>query len=334
MKAPGAAVQGGLAALGLIAAYTTWQRAPERKPGEVVIIDATASDVQKIRYEDKSGKELKWVELERHKEADGPHVWLRVAAKPESHQPERELRGNESAQKLWDKFAPLKGSRALGVMPPEKLKEVNLDAPKKRIEVIVRGSSHALEVGASPFGVSEPYVKDVGDNKVYVLGNSVVSDLDSAAVRLVDRQLHDWKPAEIASLTIKVGDKTKELKQVPAEGSNKQLLVDKSGKSDDRAKMWHDKLGRALVSEVLGKGEVPPHGEPAIALRVDYKLKGRGPAFIEVGRSGADPASTPAPGAPPVVKEIFARTESTAGWVKLSVAAEELLKDAEKIVVE
>ena len=101
MKAQGAAIQGGLAAVALIAAYTTWQREPERKSGEVAIIDASASDVQKIRYEDSSGPTVKWVELERRKEADGPRVWLRVAARPDQKAPERELRGNESANKLF-----------------------------------------------------------------------------------------------------------------------------------------------------------------------------------------------------------------------------------------
>ena len=59
-------------------------------------------------------------------------MWLHVAARPDQKTPERELRGNDSANKLFEKFGPLKGSRALGKLAPEKLKEVGLDAPKKK----------------------------------------------------------------------------------------------------------------------------------------------------------------------------------------------------------
>ena len=38
MNVRGAAAQGGLAALGLVVAYATWQRQPERAPGEVIVV--------------------------------------------------------------------------------------------------------------------------------------------------------------------------------------------------------------------------------------------------------------------------------------------------------
>ena len=50
MNVRGAAVQSGLAALGLVVAYGTWQREPERAPGEVVVVDAS-----KVIYIDYTG---------------------------------------------------------------------------------------------------------------------------------------------------------------------------------------------------------------------------------------------------------------------------------------
>ncbi len=337
MKAAGAILQGGLAAVGLIVAYTTWQREPERKSGEVVIVDASQNDVQKVRYEDASGTSPKWVELDRRKEAEGPRVWLKVNARPEQKVPERELRGNESANKLFDKFAPLKGTRALGVLTAEKLKEVGLEAPKKHIEITVRGSKRSFSIGASPFGVSDPYVKDDSDGKVYVLGGGVVSDLDGAAIRLVDRQLHDWKPTEFDALSITAGGNTRALVQTTPEVPAQAKLAGKTGKTDEMAKNWHDKVLKLLVSDVLGKGELPAHGEPQIALRIEYSARGKKRGFLEVGRVAGKPpepppataASTPPP-APPK-DEIFARSESSAGWVKIGGNAEDLLKEADKI---
>jgi len=47
-----AAIQGGLAALGLLAAHLTWQREPERAPGAATVIDASKNDVATIHYAD------------------------------------------------------------------------------------------------------------------------------------------------------------------------------------------------------------------------------------------------------------------------------------------
>ena len=336
MKAPGAMLQGGLAAVGLIAAYTTWQRAPERKAGESVIVDASASDVQKVRYEDNSGKSPKWVELERRKEEGGPRVWLHVSARTEQKTPERELRGNEAATKLFDKLAPLKATRALGVLAADKLKEVGLDAPKKHFELTVRGNKRSFSIGASPFGVSDPYVKDDADGKVYVLGGGVVSDLDGAAIRLVDRTLHDWKSAEFDALSVTAAGKTRELVQTNAETPAQAKLTSKAGKTDETAKNWHDKIMKIVVSDVLGKGEVPLHGEPQIALRVDYTSHGKKRGYIEIGRVAAKIPEPPAAGVsapppPPSPAELYARTETTAGGEKIGATNEDLLKEADKI---
>lgn len=334
MKAPGAALQGGLAALGLVAAYSTWQREPERKPGEVVIVDSSVGDVQKIRYEDNTSSPPKWVELERRKDSEGPRVWLKVSARPEQKTPERELKGNDTAAKLFEKFAPLKATRALGVLAAEKLKEVGLDAPKKRIEVNARGQKQVFFIGASPFGVSDPYIRNEADGKVYVLGGNVAGDLDAAAIRLVDRQLHEWKTTEYDELKITAGGKSRELTQTTPEQPTTAKLASKSGKTDEQAKNWHDRIWRALVSDVLGKGEVPASGEPQIALRIDYRWHGKERGFIEIGRVTAKPpeaqVSSPTPVTPPA--EIYARSESTAGWVKLNANTDDLVKEADKVV--
>ena len=60
------AVQGGIAALGLITMYATWQREPEHAPGSVTVIDASKSDVTLIHYED----EALAVDMTRGKFAD------------------------------------------------------------------------------------------------------------------------------------------------------------------------------------------------------------------------------------------------------------------------
>jgi hypothetical protein len=196
----------------------------------------------------------------------------------------------------------------------------------------VSGRKHLFLIGNSPFGVSNPYVKDESDGRVYVFTGSTLSELEGAQVRLVDRALHSFKPAEFDELTVAVGQKKRDFTQPTAEPNQpSKLLSKKSGKAEELAKNWHDKLWRQLVSDVLGKGENPAGGVPTVAVRIDYREKGKTVGFIEVGRvTQAAPANTSAPPA----SEIYARTEHTAGWVKMGQNTEDLLKEADKVVAE
>jgi hypothetical protein len=332
MNVRGAAVQTGLAALGLIAAYATWQRQPDRAPGEVVVLDVNKSDVKSIRFDDGAGK---WVELERRAEQglDEPRVWLKIAADPKTKAPERELPGNDGAGRLWDKFAPLHATRALGVMAADKMKELGLDVAKKKLDVTAKGEKHSFAIGSSPYSVSEPYVKDQRDGRVYVLGGGVISDLESASVRLVDRTLHAFKPGEYDALTVSSGDKKRELSAPAADNPVAAKLVSKkSGKADDLAKNWHDKLWRAMVIDVLGKGELPKGGAPELACEVEYLEKGKPKGFIELGRLSVAPPTNVSTQTPPAATtESWARSEHTAGWVKLPGSAEDVLKECAKV---
>lgn len=331
MKTRGAAIQGGLAALGLVAAYVTWQREPERAPGEVVVIDAGKDDVTMIRYEDGA----KWVEMIPKREDDGPAVWLHISAKPDGKPrpiPERLVRGNEGARKLLDRFTPLHATRALGTLDAAKLKELGLDAPKKKLTITVRGAVRTFGVGTSPFGVSDPYVKDEKDGRVYVLGGGLLGDLDGASTRLVDRTLHTFKPAEYDALTVTASGKTRELVTIGAEQPLNVKLASKKTptKADDLAKNWHDKVWRLVVTDLLGKDELPSTGTPTVALRIDYQSHGKARGFLELGRVAPAPptiASMP----PQTTPDIFARTEHTPGWAKVPATADELIKEADKV---
>ena len=328
MNVRGAAVQSGLAALGLVVAYGTWQREPERAPGEVVVVDASKNEVTKVRYADDKGKT---VELVRRSESgEEPRIWLRLSADATKKTPEREVPGNEGAQRLWDKFAPLHATRGLGVLPDAKLKELGLDAPKKKLEVTARGGTTTFDIGASPFGVSDPYVRDQHDKRVYVLGGGVLSDLDSAGVRLVDRTLHSFKPGDYDGLTVAAGGKSRELSVPASENAFAAKLVGKSGKPDEQAKNWHDKIWRTMVTEVLGKGESPKAGTPEVVCKLSYGWRGKSKGFLELGRLPAPPPEKATSSQPPA-SDVWGKSEHTASWVKLPATTEPLLTECAKI---
>jgi hypothetical protein len=338
MTTRGATAQGALAALALIAAYTSWQKEPERPPGEVVLLDIGKGELTKVRYED----DKKWVELTPAKEDGERLVWMKVSARPEAKAPEREVRGGEGALKLIEKLEPMRAARGLGALAADKLKELGLEAPKKKLTVSARGSSYTFHIGASPFGVSDPYVKDDRDGKVYVLGGTLLADLDAAAVRLVDRQVHTFKPTDFDALVISAGGKKRELVQTNIDEKNpfaaKFAPKAAPDKSDALAKNWHDKLWRMVTLEALGKGEKPAAGEPPVAVRVDYSHDGKPKGWVELGRvvptAPPPPANTsaPPPPAPPV--EVYVRSEHSAGWLKLPATADEVIKEADKVASE
>ncbi len=348
MRAGGAAVQGALAVAGLLAAYTTWRREPEKAGGDVVVLDLGRGDLERVRYDDPP----KWVELERGSAGADRAVWIRIGtrevsnpdggvaaagvdagvtakASAEPKVPDREVRGNELAEKLYDKFAPIRASRALGTLDEAKLRELGLETSKKRLEVIGRGgkkSSFVLSMSA--LGAGAPYLENEQDKRVYLLGSSIVSDLDAASTRLVDRRLHTFKQTDYDSLVVKVESKQRELVQISPEGQAFKIASKKfPDKPDDFARNWHDKIWHLIVTEVLGKGEAPASGEPATALRVEYKDRGKPVGWIELAQSRAAGAAGSAP-------EMFARTEHTAGWVKVHATAEDLLKEGKKIAAE
>jgi len=345
MTARGAAIQGTLALTALLAAYATWQRQPDKAAaGDVVVLDIGRNDLERVRYQDGP----KSVDLERRNEGSEKGLWLHLATRetpsdggtgapdagvvavaPEPKVPEREVRGNDQAEKVFDKFTPLRASRSLGVLDEAKRRELGLESSRKRLEVFARGGKHAsYVVSVSALGAGAPYLQSDQDNRVYLLGSSIASDLDAASTRLVDRRLHAFKPSDYDSLTVKVDDKQREFVQISAETNQPQKLAAKKTptKPDDFARNWHDKILHLVVTEVLGKGEVPSAGEPKVAIRVDYSRRAKPVGWIEVSQPQKSPAGPAA--------DMFARTEHTAGWVKVHAVGEDLLKEGKKIASE
>ena len=337
MRARGAAVQGGLAVIALGAVYATWQRPEQAAPGDIVVIDLSRGDLSRLRYDDGA----KWVELERRRGREGPAIWIKqgrqdhplpdggapapnVESKP---LPRGELRANEAAEKLFERFEPLRAARALGTLDPSKLKELGLQDAQKSLQLDARTGSQSFKISTSVLGAGSPYLQNEQDGRVYLLGNTAVADLESAPVRLVDRQLHTFKLAEVDGFTVKVNDKQRDFLIKVTPNQPAAVTPKKSPqKPDDFVRNWHDRIWHLVVVEVLGKGDVPASGEPSIGLRVEYFHRGNMMGWLEVG---APPVSSS-----PNAHELYARSEHTAGWAKVHSASEDQIKEASRVVGE
>ena len=365
MRPQAAALQGALAVAGLVAAYATWQRAPEVASGDVVVIDGAKASLEKLRHE-KAGR---WVELTRGTGPGEASVWVRQGSspppaeadagapldqagasdgggppadgglRPDGGAPdagpglrvaspflvppgkERELRGNDRAEKLVERFMPLRAARALGVLPPDKRKELGLEGSLQRLEIVAAGATRAFRVGNPVGGLGTPYLEDERDQKVYLFAGSLLTELDPASQQLVDRRLHAFKSSEADDFVVKAEGQEREFVQTGGDSPQTQKVAPKAtpDKPDDLARNWHDKVWtRLIATEVLGRGELPATGEPAVALRIDYSAKGKPQGWLEVGRGKGN--------------DLWARTEHTASWVLLAAGADELLGEAKKVL--
>ncbi len=339
MKAQSAAAMGALAAVGLVAAYTTWQRPAEERDTEATVLDLSRAALERIRYED--GKRVVEVVTAR----DG--TWVRQTEKPPAppppppiateaasdggvqpasalaeHPPEpapapaaktREYKANETADRLVDKFAPLRALRALGVLSEEKLAELGLASSERTLEVTARGTTATFRLATAGQGSGSPYARSEDDGQVYLLRGTLLADLEFAASRLVDRRLHTFREDAYDALRIVVGDKERTLVK-----AGKALAEPGSGAVDEFATNWHGRVwSQGAGLEVLGRGEDPAAGVPEVQVRVEYLRGTRSVGHLELAKAGED---------------LFARTEHTAGWVRLHGGARQLVEEREQVV--
>jgi hypothetical protein len=346
MTGRAAATQGGLAAVGLLAALFTSQRQPEHAPGSVTVLDATKMDVTHVHYADDHNT----VDFERgHGDKDAP-VWIHLvpdqqndkkndktkpeAAKPkEPPAPPRDLVGSDQAGKVLDQFAPLVSPRAFGQLDAAKLKELGLDAPTRKLDVTVKGEVHHYVIGQPEKATGgESFLRDTGDGHVYLMPRGMLADLQNPG-HLVDRRLHSFEPGDFDRMVLTAGGKTKEYVQLDREARAKAGFAPAKtpDKRDQMAKNWHDAVWRAFPSDILGRGEEPPGGKPTTVLRVDYFDGKSALGHMELARvepSGTlseDSASDAAAG------DVYARTEHSAGWMKLHNGGQ-LVADAQKLL--
>lgn len=333
-----------LAAAGLLLAYLTWQRRPDLAVGESIVVDLAKSDLQLIRFADEERKS--WVELTREPGHDGPFVAVKVSgtkveggALPPGHPtiqmnvPDRQARGSANAKRVFEAFAPLKASRALGVLDDKALKELGLDATKKTIEVRASGVSRRFKIAPAPPGGNDPYLRDERDGKVYVVSRSILSDLQSASVNLIERKLHDFRIEDADRLAVTRGARKKEfvLSRVPNAIGVRFAPAAAPDKFDETVKNWHERIWKLFPSEVLGKDEpiAPPRdGQPG--LRLEYSARGSRLGWLDL--IPGSPQGEQSTAAPAGEQYPYARSEFTLGWFKLPAADMALLSEVDSIL--
>lgn len=234
--------------------------------------------------------------------------------------PPRDLRGNEVAEQLLDRVSPPMATRDLGIATPERRSDLGLAASSKRLRLDTgQGPSapgRSLEYAVStPPGAAGAYLL-APDGHLWLVQESLVQDLSAAASRLVDRRLHAFRADEPDALQLQLDGRTRAFVVRKVQGATRVAPAENPDDPSADATAWAERVWRLAPLEVLGRGETPREGTPALSVRVEYSRDRRPLGFLELGRAGP---------------EWYARTEHTSGWVRLPPQSATVREQAERL---
>ncbi|MBN8228660.1 hypothetical protein JYK02_14195 [Corallococcus macrosporus] len=240
------------------------------------------------------------------------------AGTPAPVPPPRELRGNDVALKLFARLAPLRAQRDLGVLDDSKLEEIGLAKTERGLTLTVDGTPRTFRLAAPASGWGAPYLQRTSDGHVFLLGPGLLSDLEAAASRLVDRRLHTFDVDGFDRVVISSGSASRTFAASGKPPGAVQLSpVNAPTTPDDFARNWHDRLWRLTPVELLGRGEAPPGLPSTPAFRVEYQRAGKTVGELSMAKASDN--------------SWYARTEYTPGWVRMGGGLELLAEDAVKL---
>ncbi len=192
------------------------------------------------------------------------------ADEPEEEEWEIELvsstfKGGDAITKLLGKLAPLEAVRALGEVSPDKLADLELEAPESWIEITRRGKVRKLEVGGEAYGTRDFYVRDVETGKFYLVDADVFRPLKYAKSRLPDRRLSDLEREDIAQVVLQA--ETGRVEMIHQNRQDKDAAY-WANPSDPEATVelyanWLDKALRLKGLKYVQDDERPEDLEPA-----------------------------------------------------------------------
>lgn len=276
-----------VAAVFAVSVWTRDKKAAALSQADVTVWSGRPDDIQRVAYEGKNKK----VSLEAHKDKLGryfigtsereppPPPATDGGAPPPAAEPKSTTFVSVGgAEKLAESLAPLRAIRAIGKIGDDRAAEFGLDTPEGTLTVTIGGTEHKLVFGAPTPGGGDRYVKDPGSGEVYAVKGDILRDLDAPESRLLERDLHEWKDADITRVRVIAGDKTREL--VRGGEGGKKFWADPASadQNDETAGNWMSKLDRLRPSEYATAAPEPRQ----VVARVEYVGSSGDLGFLEL----------------------------------------------------
>lgn len=329
-------IHAGLAVTSAVIAIGVWTRDKQPKAlvqGDVTVWQGKPRDVASIVYEGKKKRvELSSKQddlgryfagtIEKEKAAPKPHADPDAGA-PEPAEAEKVVTGVVSitpAEKWLDLLAPLRALRAVGQVPADREAEFGLNEPEGTLTIKLGGAERKLIFAGPTPGGSDRYVRDPSTNEVYVVKGQIFRDVDMAETTLMERELHEWKDADVATAKIIAGGSTRTV--VRGGPETKRFWADESAKdaADETLGNWMAKVDRLRPTEYL-QAEPDPH---ETVVKIEYAgAGGAALGYLEVIRGPASDTGKP---------QYFVKTERTRLHGKVASNAADVEQEVGSIV--
>ena len=234
--------------------------------------------------------------------------------------------GNKALREHWTKFAPIKAKRAFGRVSASTLEEFELEHPRGTITIKARGKTHILEVGGTPFGSSDAYVRDKGSGRVYLVAAATVRDIEFAESRFMQRELLGVDAKDITKVVIASGARRKTLAQHAVDESHTSWTDEATPQT--RNEMYDNWMRRVLglrAIDYLAPDEEPAAAQGSAESSTVFTIEAfdaRGSmGRAEIRKVQSDPT------------EYFGRSPATRSWVSLSASLlEQIERDLDPLL--
>lgn len=268
-------VHASLVALAAMAAVSVWTRDESVKTvgNEATIWTARPSEIQHVSFEGKG----KIVHIEPRKDARGAWFFGTIEKTGDSASKSAFV-SIETGEKLFETLAPLRALRNAGKIAEERIQELGLENPEATIRVKLASGERSLEIGGSTPGGSDRYARDPSTSNVYVVAGEVVRDFEWAESRLLERELHAWKDAEIQSGKLTASGKARDIVRRSEGGKTFWADASSPDTSDETIGNFMQRLDRLRPSEYA---EALPDSRTTL-VRVDFRGKSGELGFVEL----------------------------------------------------
>jgi hypothetical protein len=225
-----ALIHGALLAIMLVYGYRTWTRDKTAKVdlGSVVLWSKSPSDVVSIEYK----TETKIITILTKTEGKDTYLWGNevtitkppkpagsAAPAPTSDKDARKTREfpvGEAAEKLVAGWADARALRDLGKIDDKKKADYKLVDPKATLTVTFKDGAHSLLIGDNVFSTGD-YAFDAQTGTAYVVSHDLIKDLVGGQGPLQLADPRGFELAQIDSVTIEAGGKSKTFARVMTE---------------------------------------------------------------------------------------------------------------------
>jgi hypothetical protein len=186
----------------LLGSYFSWTREDKSASTEekVTIADLSKDSLRSITLYAKT----QTIAVSFKKDAQGKDFpWFTV----EQAKKTRTFAGNDKVDKMLESFAPFTAIRSLGKLTGADLSETKLDKPEHKLILGSKSGDKVYDVGGRTSGARDHYIRAKGGSEVYLVGSSVLGDLEFPEGKYMERRLKTAALKDVGKVSISANGK-------------------------------------------------------------------------------------------------------------------------------